>query len=232
MSRFTAAPTPSSKIRHIVKNGTTPVTKGTPVYITTASGTNMIIGPASNASEATSSKTIGIVEQNLGANEFGFVITEGLITNINTQGSDEGDAVWLGVDGAKIYGLENKPYAPAHLVYLGVVTRSNQNTGEMFVHIQNGFEIKELHDVVATAPQLGDTLIYNDVSGLWESGSIKDEVGISYVDGIPATQTSTGEVGQIAIDGVNGVLYICTQPNVWQKVSLNSANFSNPGGFV
>lgn len=165
MSRFTNAAFPASKIKHIVKNGSTPVTKGTPVYITSAAGTNMIIGIASNTMESTSSKTMGIVEQNLEANQFGYVVTEGLITNINTTGSTEGDPIWLGPDGTKLYGLINKPDTPNHLVYLGVVTRSNANTGEMFVHIQNGFEMEELHDVKVTNAQEGDILVYR--SGIW-----------------------------------------------------------------
>jgi hypothetical protein len=224
----------TSTVKHEVKAGVA-LTAGQAVYVTGSTGgagTNMIVGKASNASEATSSKTLGLVAQNLNINEFGFVVTEGLLDGIDTSSATIGDPVWLGTNGNLIFGLINKPYAPAHLVYLGTVTRVQQNNGEIFVHVQNGFEIKEIHDVVATSPQSGDTLIYNAVNQLWESGSIKDEVGISYVSGIPASQTSTGEVGQIAIDGTNGVLYFCTQPNTWQKVSLNSANFTNPGGFA
>lgn len=165
MSRFTNPAAPASKVKHLVKNGNTTITKGTPVYISSASGTNMIISKASNTTDALSSKTIGIVEQTLAPNQIGYVVTEGLITNVNTQGSTAGDPVWLGVDGAKIYGTLNKPSAPAHLVYLGVVTRSNQNTGEIFVHIQNGFEMEELHNVDIDDPQEGDILVYR--SGLW-----------------------------------------------------------------
>lgn len=224
----------TSKVKHIVKAGES-LSIGQAVYIsgsTGGSGTNMIATKASNTSEMSSSKTIGLIAQNLATNEFGFVITEGLLEGVNTQGSVAGDPVWLGTNGNLIFGLANKPYAPAHLVYLGVVTRAQSNNGEIFVHVQNGFEINELHNVSAQSPQTGDTLIYNSSTSLWETGSIKDEVGISYVSGIPASQTSTGTVGQIAIDGTNGVLYICTQTNRWQKVSLNAANFTNAGGFI
>lgn len=172
MSRFTNPAGPVSKVKHLVKNGITPLTKGTPVYISSASGTNMIIGIASNTTEALSSKTVGIVEQNLAANQIGYVVTEGLITNINTNGSSAGDPVWLGVNGAKVYGLLNKPSAPAHLVYLGVVTRANANTGEIFVHIQNGFEIQELHNVKITDPQDGQVLKYQASTGLWINSNV------------------------------------------------------------
>jgi microcystin-dependent protein len=42
-----------------------------------------------------------------------------------------------------------------------VVTRSNSSNGEIFVHVQNGFEIDELHDVNITTPLAGQTLGYN-----------------------------------------------------------------------
>lgn len=229
-----APPSFVSTVKHLVKAGVA-VTKGQAVYITGStgqSGTNMIVGKASNLSEPTSSKTLGLVAQDLAVNGIGYVVTEGLLAGINTSTATAGDPVWLGLDGNLIYGLVNKPYAPNHLVYIGVVTRAQQNNGEIFVHVQNGFEVKELHDVQILSPQTGDTIIWDSVAQLWKNGSITDEVGISYVSGIPASQTSTGTVGQIAIDGTNGVLYICTQTNRWQKVSLNAANFTNAGGFI
>lgn len=55
--------------------------------------------------------------------------------------------------------------------------------------------------------------------------------GITYKALYPNTKTATGNLGEICIDGVNGVLYVCTGPNQWQKVSMNSATFTNTGGF-
>ena len=55
--------------------------------------------------------------------------------------------------------------------------------------------------------------------------------GITYKALYPNTKTATGTLGQISIDGVNGILYVCTGTNQWQKVSLNSATFTNTGGF-
>jgi hypothetical protein len=226
------AATSVSKVQHLVKAATN-ISKGQAVYITSADGTNMIISLASNVSELDSSKTLGLAAQNFVTNQQGYVITEGLLTGVNTSAANAaGDPVWLGQNGNLLFGSANQPYAPLHSVYIGVVTRKQQNNGEIFVHIQNGFEIREIHNVSAVNPATGDTLIYNAVTSLWESGSIRDEVGISYVPGIPASKTSTGQVGQLAIDGDNAVLYICTSTNNWQKVSLNAANFTNPGGFI
>lgn len=55
--------------------------------------------------------------------------------------------------------------------------------------------------------------------------------GITYKALYPNSKTAVGSLGEICIDGANGVLYICTGTNTWQKVSLNSANFTNTGGF-
>ena len=158
--------------RVYVKNGASSLTKGTPVYITGADGTNVIIGAASNASEATSSKVIGLTETDLTANAMGYVVTDGKLTNIDTSGAAAaGDAVWLGVNGAKLYGLANKPVAPAHMVYLGVVSRKNANTGEIEVKVQNGFELDELHNVLISSPANGQALTYDSATQLWKNAT-------------------------------------------------------------
>jgi hypothetical protein len=156
-----------SKVQHEVKAGVA-ITKGQAVYITGADGTNMIVGLASNATEATSSKTMGLALSSASVNGKFFVVTEGLIDGLNTQGANAGDAVWLGTGGNLIFGLTNKPVAPAHLVYLGVVTRVNQNNGEIFVHVQNGFELNELHDVLINGVSTGQ-LLRRDSDGLWKN---------------------------------------------------------------
>jgi|694.fasta_scaffold00633_57 hypothetical protein len=158
-----------SKVQHLVKCGVA-VTKGQAVYVTSADGTNMIVGLASNASEATSSKVIGLAVSTGAINDQIFVVTEGLIAGLNTSTANAGDPVWLGTGGNLIFGLLNKPVAPAHLVYLGVVTRVQQNNGEIFVNVQNGFEFHELHDVLISSPSAGQ-LIRRDSDGLWKNWS-------------------------------------------------------------
>jgi hypothetical protein len=182
----------TSTVKHQVKAGVA-LTKGQAVYVTGADGTNMIVGKASNASEATSSKTMGLIESNLSNNGIGNVITEGLLAGLNTTGAtNAGDPVWLGTDGNLIYGLTNKPYAPAHLVFIGIVTRINANNGEIFVKVQNGFELREIHDVdlITTTPVNGHILGYNGT--LWVNKTIAGWLGYTPADAanIP-TRTET-----------------------------------------
>jgi len=90
----------------------------------------------------------------------------------------DGDTVYLGATAGSI--TPTKQYAPNHLVYLGIVTTaSNGSAGRLFVRVQNGFELDELHDVQAQTPTLKDTLYYdNTVSpAQWKTASIPTILG-------------------------------------------------------
>lgn len=165
-----AAPAASftSVLKHQVKAGEA-LTIGQAVYVSSADGTNMIVSKASNATEATSSKTMGLIAQSLAHNGKGYVITEGLLEGLNTNSATAGDPVWLGTSGNLIYGLASKPVAPAHLVFIGIVTRANTNNGEIFVRPQNGFELNEIHDVLISTPAAGNLVARNSANTLWEN---------------------------------------------------------------
>lgn len=167
----------TSRLQHQVKAGVA-INKGQAVYVTSADGTNMIVGLASNASEATSSKTMGLLDATVTTNGFANVVTEGLLAGLDTStAGSEGDPVWLGTGGNLIYGLANKPYAPAHLVFIGIVTRKNNSNGEIFVKVQNGFELNEIHDVdlKTTVPVNGHILGFDGT--LWVNKTIAGWLG-------------------------------------------------------
>lgn len=147
-------------------------TKATPVYVSGSTGASgqLLVSAASNATEATSSKTMGITTSAISNNSNGQVISEGILEGIDTTGAADGDPVWLGVNGAKIYGLANKPSAPAHLVFLGIVIRGGQaNTGSMYVKIQNGFELQEIHNVEISSLINGNILTYDSTTQTWKN---------------------------------------------------------------
>ena len=147
--------------------------KGQAVYVSGANGTNILVSKADYSLEATSSKTLGLAIEDGANNHMGAVISDGLLSGLNTSAAGAaGDPVWLGDDGNLIYGLANKPYAPNHLVFIGIVTRKHSNNGEIFVKVQNGFELQEIHDVdlISTVPVNGDVLGYNGT--LWVNKSI------------------------------------------------------------
>jgi hypothetical protein len=180
------------------------LTKGTPVYVSSANGTNMIVSAASNTSEATSSKTFGLLETGGVLNDQVKCVTFGLLAGLDTSTAQAGDAVWLGPNGTLLYGLANKPVAPAHMVYIGVVTRVQSNNGEIFVNVQNGFEIEELHDVLIQSKVNNQGLFYESSTGLWKNKSIATVLGYT-----PANDAAV--VHNIGDETVNGRKTFTTQ---------------------
>jgi len=146
--------------------------KGAVVYTSGANGTNILVKGAIATSDATSATVLGLLETSLAYNDQGYVITEGLVSGIDTSAALAGDPVWLSPTtvGGLLFGLVNKPHAPYHLVYIGVVTRAHAINGEIAVHILNGWELDELHNVAAVSPSNGDTIVYNSTTSLWEKG--------------------------------------------------------------
>lgn len=205
-----------SIISHQVKLGSA-MTKGTPVYVSSADGTNMVVSPAANTSELTSSKTMGLLMTGGAINAQVEVITEGLLAGLNTTAASIGDPVWLGSTGTLLYGIANKPVAPLHMVFIGIVTRVNANNGEIFVKVQNGFEIEELHNVLIQSVANNQVLQYETATSLWKNKTLdKTSVGLSNVDNTSdvnkpvstATQTalnlkenSANKQNSLAIDG-------------------------------
>jgi hypothetical protein len=161
-------------LRELVKNDSgVSLPIGTVVYISGADGTNILVTRADADSESTSSKTLGLLAQTLAPNASGYVILEGRLTGsggdpLNTSTATAGQAVWLSsTAGQFVFGTP--PAKPAHSVYLGVVSRSNSNNGEIFVKVEDGYEINELHDVNINAGTLanGQVLSYDAATSKW-----------------------------------------------------------------
>lgn len=184
--------------------------KGQPVYIGGANGANPLIKLASNTGEPTSSKTIGLLAQDLLVNEFGYIITEGILEGFNTSSGNAGDPMWLGTGGNIIYGLADKPYGNNHLVYLGVVLRSNNSNGKVYVKPQNGFEIEELHRVYAKNANTNDTLMYNSGSGSW----FARQITTGDVSGISSYATNSSVVSLTGNQDVSGIKNFFSRPTV------------------
>jgi len=187
------------------------VTLGQAVYIYGANGGNKLIRKAIASGEATSSKTIGLVSQALAHNAFGYVVTEGHVDVSLAKGSAvEGDPVWLSpaTAGGVVFGVAAKPSAPNHMVFMGYITRiTGANVTEIFVRVQNGFELEELHNVAISTPSTGHVLTWNGT--LWVNsapsggGSVtvtgQDGIGVAGSPGTSIT-LSLGNITPDALD--------------------------------
>jgi hypothetical protein len=218
-----------STVKHLVKLGEA-AAKGQAVYVSSADGTNMIVSKASNASEATSSKTLGLLETGGILNDQVYVVTEGLLAGLDTSTAVAGDPVWLGTGGNIIFGLLNKPYAPAHLVFIGIVTRVQQNNGEIFIKVQNGFELKELHDVqITTTPADNTVLSYETSSSLYKMKSIPTLLGYTPASGTGVAGQVTYWTGTNSQAGSNNLFWDITNSRLGIGTNLPSERLEIAG---
>jgi hypothetical protein len=174
--------TSASTVKHIVRNTTgSTIVKGTVVYTSGSNGTNILVAKALATNDQLSAQTLGFVENNIANNANGYVVTSGIATGVNTSSADAGDPIWLSptTAGGVVFGLGNKPLAPNHLVYMGVVTKKSAN-GEVFVHISNGWELDELHNVKITSVQDNDILVYDSTTEVWQNQQLSATQGIAF----------------------------------------------------
>jgi len=137
-----------------------------------AQGNRIKVALAKGDGDANSLDTLGLVTENIAINQEGFVTSYGLVRNIDTRGVLQGET-WI--DGDALYlsptifgGITNiPPVAPSHSVRLGYVAQSSPN-GSIFVKVDNGYELDELHNVLINTSSLayGDLLI-RDGNNVW-----------------------------------------------------------------
>jgi hypothetical protein len=166
---------PNSLIAYVTNDDSVTITKGMPVYAFSGTGDRMTVKRAFNTSDATSAQTVGLVlSTSIGVNQKGVIMMQGLLDGLSilpTATWDDGDPVYLGATPGTITNI--KPYAPNHLVYLGVVTTaSNGAAGRLYVRVQNGYELDELHNVDAHNPNNNDGIFYNSTTQLWEHKNV------------------------------------------------------------
>lgn len=144
------------------------------VKISGAQGQRPKVSLAQADSDLNSTDTIGLVTETILLNQEGFVTTSGIVRGINTTGSLQGetwqDGDLLYLSGTTAGAITNvKPQAPTHTVIVGFVIYAHQNNGKIFVKVDNGYEIDELHNVKTTSTANDDVLIYDGVEEVWKN---------------------------------------------------------------
>ena len=158
------------------------------VRITGAQGQRPKVDLAQATNDILSAETIGLVTETIANNEEGFINTSGLVRGINTTGSLQGET-WA--DGDIIYlsptiagNVTNiKPIAPNHLIIIGYVISAHITQGTIFVKVDNGYELDELHNVSVNSLTLAnnDVLTYESSSQLWKNKQVISQTIINGV---------------------------------------------------
>jgi hypothetical protein len=211
------------------------------VRVTGAQGQRLKVDLALATSDLLSAETIGLVTERIANNQEGFITTSGLVRGINTTGSlqsetwADGDVLYLSPTTAG--NITNvKPTAPNHMVIIGYVVYAHVNQGTIFVKVDNGYELDELHNVLINSVANNDVLTYESSTSLWKnkqsnylqivSKDITDSAALTGTTAtalmksilIPANTYSTGDVVKLlsrairstATGAANNYFYINT----------------------
>jgi hypothetical protein len=197
------------------KTGAT-LTKGTVVYINGGQGNLPTVTKALATGDSTSAQTYGIVRNDITNNNNGYVVVAGRISDLDTQAFTEGTQLYLSPTTAGTF-TSTKPYAPNHLVYVGIVVRAHPTQGVVEVKIQNGYELDELHNVAAQSPSNGDILQYVSSTSLWTkvagtTSNIAEGSNLYYTDARSRAALSF-TAGSGAYNSTTGVITIPTNTN-------------------
>ena len=148
------------------------LTDGQIVYISGAQGNRVAVKLANATSEATSAGTLGMVTEPIAIGAEGFIAIMGTVNGLNTSALTAGALVYLSTtDGAY---TTTAPTAPNHRVILGYVERVHNTVGSIYVKVDNGYELDELHNVNITTPTNGQVLKYNGTT--WVNAAETDPV--------------------------------------------------------
>ena len=171
------------------------------VIVAGATGQRLSVKLAKADNDANSAGTLGIVCENIAGNQEGFICSVGQVTNINTTGSLQGET-WADGDSLYLSGttfgaITNvKPSAPIHEVRIGYVEYAHAVNGKIYVKIDNGYELDELHNVLINPLTLAnnDVLTYESSSSLWKNKRLPVEIQLAASDETTALTAGTAKM--------------------------------------
>ena len=180
-----------------------------------AQGQRLAVVLAQANNDANSATTIGLVTESISNNQEGFITTFGNVSEVNTTGAKSYGGTETWVDGDMLYlspshagYLTNvKPSAPDHLITIGYVVYAHAVHGKIFVKVDNGYELDELHNVQISSALNNEILAFNSFTSVWQNKSLSSIAGSSLV---PSTRTLT----------INGTTYDLSADRSWSITSM------------
>ncbi len=219
-----------------------------------AQGQRLAVVLAQGNNDPDSVTTLGIVTENIANNQEGFITIFGNVNGINTTGSLQGET-W--VDGDVLFLSPTtpgaltkvKPVAPNHTVVMGYVVYAHGVNGKIFVKVDNGYEIDELHNVKITSVANNDLLQYDSTQQVWKNVTVATAVPTPTLAAVTTagnTTTNAITVGGLTVatnliytDTVNGRVGIGTTSPIVSLTVIAPSNtvaafigggLASPGG--
>lgn len=200
----------------VYNNSASTITNGQVVAVNGAQGQRPAVVLADADTEPLSAGTLGIATEDIASGAEGFVCTFGTIRGINTNGFTAGDPVYLSQTAGGF--TATRPTAPAHTVALGWVVKVNASSGEIFVNINNGWELNELHNVYINT----GTLANNDLFQYNSAGPYWTNVAPSSVSVGTATNLAGGATGSLPYQSSAGTTTFLAAGSDGQVLKLAS----------
>lgn len=121
-------------LRAVNKTGTT-ISNGEVVFVNGAQGNRPTVALADSGSYDNATKIIGVATEDIGNNLYGYITTEGLVRDLNTNDYTEGDCVFVGtVSGT--FTTVTPSFGDAK-VKVGIITKSHVTDGWLKVCVDN-----------------------------------------------------------------------------------------------
>jgi len=153
--------------KYVRNNSGVTIPKGAACYQTGSSGTTLTVALADASAEATAAQTLGLAQETIANNANGYIVAVGLLDGVNTAALTEGQIIWLSETAGEV--TTTRPTQPAHGVVCGYCVKQGAGTsGILYIKVDNGLELEELHDVLITAPVAGQVL-RRAADGLWRN---------------------------------------------------------------
>ena len=149
--------------QYVYNNTNATLTKGQVVYASGSQGNRIAVKLASATAELGSANTLGFVAETIAQGAEGWVMTEGNLRGLDTSTLEGGKLIFLGTTPGTY--TQSYPIAPNHGVRLGYAERIDSTVGSIYVKIDNGYELDELHDVKINGKTHGDLLMQS--ASIW-----------------------------------------------------------------
>jgi len=173
------------EIQQQVRNSTgSTITKGQVVYISGATGQigNIILAQANAYS---TSQVIGVANQDIANNTNGWIVTQGTVTGLNTNGFTAGSPIYLSATTAGAL-TQTEPSTPNYAVHMGVCLYANPSNGKIYIN--------PINKSIDTGYIIGQVAI---AQGGTNGTATPTAGGVAYGSGTAYAFTSAGTSGQV-----------------------------------